>query len=215
MVDISSSQAVQYKAERYRFVELLLFMFVGVVTQVLWVSFSPIMVESTTYYGVDEISITVLAASFMVVYIFVNNISTKSIDKYGLKNGVGIGVVLTAIGGLIRAIGGPNYWICFIGQMLAAIGQPFVLNSFTKLGSNWFLKSEKATAAGLGSISTFLGVIFAMIFPDMLVPFDMGLMLWVYAILGLIAMILYLLFARDKPESPPNAYAKKDQYGKV
>ena len=193
---------------------LLLIVLVGIITQVIWVSFSPIVDETMVYYGVDEIYITILAASFMVFYIPVNSFSTKSLDKHGLKKGVGIGIILTAVGGLIRAVGGRNYWVCLTGQIIAAIGQPFVLNSFTKLSSNWFLESEKTTAAGIGSISLFLGVIIAMLLPDMLGPSSIELMLWIYAILGLIIMVLFLVFAKDKPESPPNKYADKAQFAK-
>ncbi len=210
----NSSHTTKFKAERFRFVELLLIFLVGIITQVIWVSFSPIVDESIAYYGVDEMSITILAASFMVFYIPVNVFSTNALDKYGLKKGVGIGIILTAIGGLIRAVGGPNYWVCLTGQIIAAIGQPFVLNSFTKLSSNWFLESEKITAAGIGSISLSIGVIIAMLLPDMLGPSTIELMLWIYAILGLIIMVLFLVFAKDKPESPPNKYADKALFTK-
>lgn len=211
----NSSPTTKFVAERFRFVELLLIVLVGIITQVIWVSFSPIVDETMVYYGVDEISITILAASFMVLYIPINNLSTKSLDKYGLKKGVGIGIILTAVGGLIRAVGGRNYWVCLTGQIIAAIGQPFVLNSFTKLSANWFLESEKTTAAGIGSISLFLGVIIAMLLPDMLGPSSIELMLWIYAILGLIIMVLFLVFAKDKPESPPNKYADKERFAKI
>jgi Na+/melibiose symporter-like transporter len=132
-----------------------------------------------------------------------------------LKKGVGIGIILTAVGGLIRAVGGRNYGVCLTGQIIAAIGQPFVLNSFTKLSANWFLESEKTTAAGIGSISLFIGVIIAMLLPDILGPSSIELMLWIYAILGLIIMVLFLVFAKDKPESPPNKYADKEMFAKT
>ena len=128
---------------------------------------------------------------------------------------------LTAIGGLIKALAEPivglipalaalagsEYWICFIGQLIVAIGQPFVLNCWTKLATNWFLEQEKTTAAGLGNISMFFGVIIAMIFPIMQV--GISLTLWIYAILGIVIAILYQVITREKPTNPPNEYAIK------
>ena len=145
--------------------------------------------------------ITVLAAIFMVVYISVSFIANVAIDTKGLKNGVGIGVWLTAIGGLIKALAEPivglipalaalagsEYWICFIGQLIAAIGQPFVLNCWTKLATNWFLEQEKTTAAGLGNIS----IILCNYRND--IPNNASRIfftLWIYAILGIVIAIL-------------------------
>ncbi|MHA1897987.1 MAG: MFS transporter, partial [Promethearchaeota archaeon] len=98
--------------------------------------------------------------------------------------------------------------IVFIGQLLAATGQPYVLNCWSKLGTNWFLEKEKATSVGLGELSIFTGIIIAMLFPIE----DVGpiITLWIYAIIGLISMLLYLIFTRDKPENPPNEFAIKE-----
>ncbi len=164
---------------------------------------------AAAYYSVDVDMITLLAALFMIMYIPVTYHASKAIDVLGLRNGVGIGVILNAIGGLMKAVAGPSYWVCFSGQVVAAAGQPFVLNSWTKLSTNWFPEQEKTTATGLASISQFFGVIIAMVFPID----DLGIYitLWFYAFIGLVQMIIYLVFIRDKPATPPNAYAVKER----
>jgi MFS family permease len=198
-----------FRAEKYRYIELFIFILIGVQTQIVWIAFGPAIQLAATYYSVSESYIVILAALFMAAYIPVNYFASKMIDQLGLKYGVGIGVYLTAIGGLVKALAGPQYWICFAGQLIAAIGQPFVLNCWTKLATNWFLESEKTTAAGLGSISQFFGVILAMLFPIDTV--GIAGTLWVYAILGIVFTVIYQLFARDHPATPPNNYAIKQQ----
>jgi MFS family permease len=209
---------IQYKAEKFRWIQLLVFSLVGIQTQIIWIAFAPAAQEIAIYYGMSVDYITLLAAIFMVIYIPMSFIANIAIDAKGLKIGVGIGVYLTAIGGLIKALAAPieglipalagsKYWICFIGQLIAAIGQPFVLNCWTKLATNWFLEQEKTTAAGLGNISMFFGVIIAMIFPIMQV--GISLTLWIYAILGIVIAILYQVITRERPATPPNAYAIK------
>ncbi|MHA1342277.1 MAG: MFS transporter [Promethearchaeota archaeon] len=198
----------QFIAEKYRFVELFVFLLVTIQTQIVWISFGAYINLASVYYGVPVGYITFLGASFMIFYIPVNYFATKALDDKGLKKGVGIGVYLTSIGGLIRALAGPNYWICLAGQILAAIGQPFILNCWTKLSTTWFLEQEKTLATGVGSIAQFIGVIIGMIFPVDSLGFP--LTLWTYAILGLIFLILFQIFGREKPENPPNEYAIKE-----
>jgi len=62
-----------------------------------------------------------------------------------------------------------------------AIAQPFLLNAFTKLASNWFPENEEALASGLLTMSMFIGFT--------------------------IVMILCLVLVKDKPKLPPNPIA--------
>jgi len=93
-----------------------------------------------------------LAASYMIAYIPVNFPSCWALDKLGLKWGVGIGVILTGIFGFLRGIFAANFIMVVICQIMCAIGQPFILNSFTKMASTWFPLSEKAIASGKRSV---------------------------------------------------------------
>ncbi|MHA1602452.1 MAG: MFS transporter [Promethearchaeota archaeon] len=135
-----------------------------------------------------------------------------------LSNGVGIGVIITGVFSLIRGIFASNFVIVLISQILMATGQPFLLNSFTKLAANWFPQKEKATASGLGTISMFLGAIIGMMTPELLnisalnINEKLPSLLLGYGIASIICMFLYLFFIQDKPKHPPNAYADK---GKV
>ncbi|MFX1547931.1 MAG: MFS transporter, partial [Promethearchaeota archaeon] len=87
----------------YRWIVLVLFMFVAILTQIIWITFAPIMNEVASYYNVNTDAILLLAASFMIIYIPVNFPACWLIEKYGLKWGTGIGVILTGIFGFLRA----------------------------------------------------------------------------------------------------------------
>lgn len=207
---IVSSSPTEYKTTKFRFVELILFMFIGLMNQVIWVTFSPIVAESEAFYSVSETWIVFLAASYMIAYIPINFPACWMIDKYGLKWGVGVGVILTGVFGLIRGIFAANFVIVVISQIMCAIGQPFLLNSFTKLASTWFPEKEKATASGLGTIATLIGAIIAMLVPGSLgEEFDIEKLLLWYGIISFISMLVFLVFAKDKPEFAPNPYADK------
>lgn len=189
----------------YRWIELLLFMFVNITLQMLWISFAPVTSIAEVFYNVDELSILILAMSFMVVYIPITFLASWLIDKHGFKIGAGIGALLAAVFGFLRFFAFTNYSIVLIFQIGIAISQPFVLNSITKLSSNWFPESERTTATGLSIISQFLGIALGMLITPILVTGnDLGLMLLLYGIITMISGILFLIFAKDKPSTPPS-----------
>jgi MFS family permease len=134
--------------------------------------------------------------------------ATWTIDKYGLKWGTGVGVILTGVFGLMRAFVGDNFGLLMFAQTMIAVGQPFVLNSFTKLAVNWFPENEKATATGLGTVSILLGVIVGMIATPFLYESEgIEFVLIVYGIFSIVSMVLYLLFVRNSPDTPPSKEA--------
>ncbi len=205
MVD---EQDTTFEVYKYRWTILLLFMFVALMTQVNWITFAPILSELAVEYDVSEDAILLLTVSYMIVYIPMNFPATWAIDKYGLKWGTGFGVILTGVFGLGRAFAGDNYSLLLFMQIMTAIGQPFLLNSFTKVAVNWFPEEEKTTATGLGTVAILVGVIIGMIVTPILYESQgIDFVLYFYGILSMISMILYLLFVKNTPDTPPSNYA--------
>lgn len=97
-----------------------------------------------------------------------------------------------------------------------AIAQPFLLNAFTKLASNWFPENEEALASGLLTMSMFIGFTIVMIATDLILAHyrkigeirqGIDTILYLYGIPALIVMILCLVLVKDKPKLPPNPIA--------
>jgi len=210
-----------FKYYKYRWIVLILFMFVGAITQIVWVTYGLIIDETATFFfgtgytDTNEIMILLLSLIFMVVYIVVNFPACWLIDKLGLKWGTGIGVILTGVFGPLRIVAVilGDFWMLLAFQIMCAIGQPFVLNSFTKLAASWFPEKEKTLASGLGILSMLIGVLLAFVIPPFAVKNNIpGGITWItiaFGIASVVAMVLYLIFVRDKPPTPPNAYADK------
>ncbi len=208
---LTQNENSKYEIYSYRWVVLILFMFVGAMTQIIWITFAPIMNEVASYYNVNSDTILLLAASFMIIYIPVNFPASWLIEKNGLKWGTGIGVILTGVFGFLRAFTGSNFILLMLCQVMVAVGQPFVLNSFTKLAVNWFPQEEKVTATGLGTMALFIGIIIAMFVTYPLYSlYGIEFVLLVYGIFSLISMLLYLLLVKDKPRKPPNEYIRDE-----
>ena len=205
----------KFEVSSYRWVVLIFFILMAIITQMIWITFAPITTESAQYLfkvtipsDIQVNLILLLSMVFMIVYLPVNYFASKGIEKFGLKWGTGIGVILTGVFGFLRAIV-PNYWAVFAFQIMCAVGQPFVLNSFTKLAINWFPEKEKALAVSLGTMGILLGAALGMFLPGMFLGLGINIILYIFGGTALLFMALYLIFVKDKPESPPNAYSDK------
>ena len=194
----------EFKVYGQRWAILLAFMFAVALNQLLWITFAPITGSAAAFYGVSDLSIGLLSMSFMIVYILVSIPASWVIDTYGFRVAVGIGAVLTGIFGLLRGLLAADYTLVLMSQIGIAIGQPFILNSVTKVAARWFPLQERATASGFGSLAMFLGIVLGLV----LTPFLAGqssiaTMLLIYGIVSVVAAIVFLAVARERPPTPP------------
>ena len=197
-------EQTDFKIYSYRWVVLLAFMFVVAINQLLWITFAPITGNAATYYGVSDLSIGLLSMSFMIVYIIISIPASWTIDTYGVRVAVGIGAVLTGVFGLLRGIMASSYTFVLIAQIGIAIGQPFILNAVTTVAARWFPVQERATAAGLGSLAMYLGILVAFVLtPYLTITSQIRGMLLIYGIISVISVVVFFVFVKERPPTAP------------
>jgi len=197
-------EPVNFKVYKYRWIVLSAYMFMVAVNQLLWITFAPITADATKYYGVTDLQIGILSMCFMIVYIVLSIPASWVIDTYGIKIGVGIGAILTGVFGMLRGLITTDYNLLLLSQIGIAIGQPFLLNAITKLAARWFLIEERATASGLGTLAMYLGVLMGMLLtPFLTAGYGIQGMLTIYGIISLIAALVFLLLAKERPLTAP------------
>ncbi len=193
-----------FKVYPYRWVMLAIFMFVVAMNQLLWITFAPITGVAARFYNVSDLYIGILSLSFMIVYIVVSFPASWVIDTFGIRVAVGIGAVLTGVFGLLRGIFETNYSLVLVAQVGIAIGQPFILNALTTVSARWFPIKERATATGLGSLAMYLGIITGLVVtPYLTIRSGIGSMLYTYGIISIVAAVIFLLFSKERPLTPP------------
>jgi sugar phosphate permease len=117
----------------------------------------------------------------MIVYVLLAIPSAWVIDSRGFRLAVSVGALLTAGCALTRGAFAANLTLVFISQVGIAVGQPLILGSITKLAARWFPSGERATAAGFGTLSIYLGILAAMIVtPVLMMRYSMRGMLLAY-----------------------------------
>lgn len=186
-----------------RWVVLGTFMLINLMIQILWICYAPMSGAVAQSFGVKTESVDLLANLFMLIYLPVAFPAAWAIDKIGFKKAVGFGAVLMALFGGLRASFPQSYSVALIGTIGIAIGQPFLLNAFTKLAALWFPKSQRATITGVIFLACFLGIgIGETVSPMLVGAYGLGGMQMIYGVAAAAAALLFLIFARSEPPTP-------------
>jgi MFS family permease len=195
---------IKFKVYGYRWVVLAVFMLVNLAIQVLWITYAPITSQAAAYYGVSELKIGLLAMIFMIVYIPLSIPVSWMIDTYGFRFGVSVGSVLMGICAVLRGMAGTNYTLVLWSTIGMAIAQPFMMNAWTTVAAKWFAVEERAMAVGLATIANLIGIALGMaLTPALLLSMSISGVQLVYGALAGVSALLFVIFAREKPATPP------------
>lgn len=186
--------------------------------QVQWLTHAPIARAAEVFYAGhfnpgSFFNIDFLASSYMFFYLLICIPASYFIDTYGIVKGVGLGAILTAAGGIIKAFSGTSFTLVISGQIILAIAQPFVINAATAVSARWFPVKERALATGFATLAQYIGILIAMVVTPALIvstatdpAYGSGVdkMLKIYGIVTLVLSITGLLLLKEKPETPPS-----------
>ncbi len=198
---------------RYRFVILLAIIPSIISTEMMWLTLAPISSIAEKHYGVSSLSIAMFSMSYMIMYILFSIPASWTVDKFGYRFSLIVGVLITAVFGFARVIFADNFTIVLIAQFIIAIGQPFLLNISTKVPANWFPISERATAGGILTMAQYIGFAVPMLLAPMIAD-KSGIkdVYLVFAIIATISAVIAIVFTREKPAvAPPGPSAEKEE----
>jgi predicted MFS family arabinose efflux permease len=165
-------------------------------TQWLWLAYAPITTQTHQIMAVSEGAAGDLAGIFPFVYVILALPAGRWLDAR-FSRALGLGATLTAAGGLLRLVGPSSYGWALAGQFVTAVGQPFVLNSITKVAARYFPVRERTMAVSVGSVALFVGILAAVLSGGPLL--DVGgltLLLRVQAAVAVVAALWVLAVVR-------------------
>ncbi len=202
----------EYKIYKYRWVILVVYMYVAALTQMYWLNFAAIDTYLEANLNISAMSVGLLTLVFPLVQVLLTMPAGIVIDKKGFKYGVGIGALFTGVFAMLRLVNPDSYAILLISQIGISIGQPFVLNGITKLAVTWFPQKEEATAVGLGSLALFIGMMVALgATPVLVETLGFQTMLLIYGILGIAGAALFYILVRPRPKTPPREAEEEEE----
>ncbi len=207
----------EIKIYPYRWVILAVYFFISAIIQIQWLTFASVSSAAQEFYHTSALRIDFLSIIYMLVFIVMSIPASYVIDTWGLRKGLIVGAVLTGVFGTLKAWGGNSLFLVTVAQIGLAVAQPFILNAVTKVGAKWFPVEERATAAGIGTLAQYAGIIIALAVTPMLIPetgdgYNFVSMLWIYGIASILSAVLILVFMREEPPTPPSPdeFTKRD-----
>jgi MFS family permease len=194
-----------YHVYGYRWVVLAVFMFINITIQILWISYAPIITPAAKFYGATDTQIGLLAiTSWLIAYTILSLPVSWAIDTYGFHITVGFGAIMMAVFGIWRGFS-VTYSQVFWTTAGIAVAQPFLLNAWTKVPAHWFGLEERATAVGLVTLASLLGVAIGEALPPLLLESGISIQnqQLTFGIVTAFSSLLFLVLAREHPATPP------------
>lgn len=194
----------QYVVYGYRWVVLAMFMGINLTIQMLWIAYAAITGPAAQFYGVGDLQIGLLAMTFMIAFVPLALPVAWVIDTYGFHLAVSIGAVLMGLCGILRGAAGASYSLALLSTIGIAIGQPFLLNAWTKVPANWFAVEERATAVGLVTLANLIGTALGLVLTPLLIDsLAIPTVQLIYGGVAAVSAVLFIAFARERPPTPP------------
>lgn len=144
---------------RSRWSAIVGYSLVGAATQLVWLNFAGVTTVTATRYGVSESAVGWLAQVFPLLYVVLAIPCGLALDRW-FRPALAAGAVLTAIGAVVRLIGNDFTWL-LVGQILASIAQPLVLNAITGITGRYLEEKDRPTGIAIGTASIFAGMVIA------------------------------------------------------
>jgi predicted MFS family arabinose efflux permease len=194
--------AAVVRAPAVRWAILSVYALLAACTQLLWLTFAAIDTDSARVLHVDVGTVGDLAAIFPFIYVVLALPVGRWLDAR-FAHALAIGALLTGAGAIIRVLAPTSFGVQLAGQVVIAAGQPFVLNSITKVAARYFPQPERATAISIGSVALFIGILASvLIAAPLFAAGGLGLVLSVEAVPSVIGAALMLVVVRI-----PSAYS--------
>jgi MFS family permease len=184
------------RAPAIRWAILAVYALLAACTQLLWLTFAAIDTKSAKVLHVDVGTVGDLAAIFPFIYVVLALPVGRWLDAR-FAHALAIGALLTGGGAIIRLIAPSSFGVQLAGQVVIAAGQPFVLNSITKVAARYFPQAERATAVSIGTVALFIGILASVLIAAPLFSAGgLGLVLTVETIPSVVGAALMLLVLR-------------------
>lgn len=198
----------------WRWAVLGSFMGINITIQILWISLSPIAGPAATFYGVDEMAVSVFAMVFMVAFVPLSIPVSWALDRFGFRWPVTFGALLMGGAGVLRGLAGNSYALALAATVAMAVAQPFLLNAWTKVPANWLPPKQRAGAVGLVTIASLVGTAIGQVLPPLLLEarVDIPSQQFWYGVASLASALAFLALARERPAP---GYARYDEAARV
>src|SRR5512136_1675785 len=185
----------------YRWVVLIMAMLTSFIGSYAQFQLPPLAYRLMPALNLTPSDFSALMGGPMTGSIFVCLLGGNLADRFGVKKIVTIGLIFAVIGCTFRyAVS--SFWPFWFLTVLAGLASGLLVGNLAKLFGAWFPPAQMGTIMGVCMVSPvlamFLGTSTTTLFPSDALAFIFS------GVLCLIILILWMIFAKDKPEGAPD-----------
>jgi len=165
----------------------------------LQLTFAPITTVAAAHLKVSVQAIGWLSQIFTLLYVVLGMPMGIALDRW-FRRSLAAGAGLSILGALLR-LGGDSFAWVLSGQLLAAVGQPLLLNGVTKIAGEYLSEQDRPLGISLGMASLYAGELIAIGAGTILsTPEQVHSAILVNSTFAILAMTAFLIFLRRPAE---------------
>jgi len=134
-------------------------------TSVLLATLNPIAKYLTEIYDQSSTVVNLGGLLFVLMHPIFTFPAAYVIDTYGSRIGITIGCILGIVGVSLRLLVNQSFAWVIVGQILAGIGRPFILNCQGKISANWFTSIQRGKITQILTLVLNVSLIIGVIIP--------------------------------------------------
>ncbi len=185
----------------YRWVVLAIAMLTAFIGSYAQFQLPPLAYKLIPALNLSSSQFAALMGGPMTGSIFICLLGGTLADRFGVKKVVTVGLVFAVIGCFFRyAV--TSFWPFFFLTILAGLASGVLVGNLSKLFGAWFPPEQMGTIMGICMVSPvlamFVGTSTTALFPSLTGAFIFS------GILCLIIFVLWMIFAKNKPEGAPD-----------
>ena len=137
-----------------------------------WVTFSAIATKFGENYDMASWKVNMFSLIYMILYPFVCIPEGYLVDNISTRIGIIIAAFCTILASFSKIFINKGMFFCYLGQFLAGIFQPALLNSPGKIAANWFRDDIRTTICTLCCLSDTIGIFIGFLWNIMFIDED-------------------------------------------
>ena len=156
----------------------------------------------------------IILGFWQFIYIFTAMPTGNIIDKWQLKQSITIGIIVMLASMILRGLS-INFISLLLSVGLFSFGGPIASSGSPKLVATWFKEKDRGKASGIYATGPVIGNAIAFASAPIIAIniFDnwRGISI-IYGIILVVVLIIWLLFAKNKPNNKPGISIQKVSY---
>ena len=123
-----------------------------------WVTFSAIATKFSEHYEMDSWKVNMFSLIYMILYPITCVPEGWLVDNYSTRLGIIIAAFCTISASAYKLLVNKSMFFCYLGQFMASIFQPALINSPGKIAANWFRDDIRTLICTLCCLSDTVGI---------------------------------------------------------